>query len=264
MPAEPRPPGPAQLFDLTGRTALVTGASRGIGWQIAQALAAAGAHVVMNARAPEALESRAAQMAGWGLSAEAVAGDVAAEGMARALVDGALDRHGRLDILVSNVATSVRKPFLDQCEAEFARVIDVALTAGWRLAHAAAPAMAEAGFGRMIFISSINAILARPGIHGYVAAKSALEGLVRALAVELAPSGITANAIAPGYFLTDGNKALRTERPEFEGQIAGRIPAGRWGRTEDLAAAALALAAPAAAYTTGTVQVIDGGLTVAL
>lgn len=259
---EPAPP--ARLFDLTGQVALVTGASRGIGWAIAQALGAAGAHVVINARDEKTLAERQSQLAGWGLSAEAIALDVGAGGEAARLVDAVVGRHGRLDILVSNVAGTLRKPLVEQTDDDWTRVIDVALSAGWRLARATAPAMIEAGYGRMVFVSSINAILARGGIAGYVAAKSGLEGLVRSLAVELGPHGITANALAPGYVVTDGNRALRTQRPAFVDQIAERAPVGRWGTPDDLATAALYLTAPASAYTTGAVHVVDGGLTIAL
>jgi len=158
----------------------------------------------------------------------------------------------------------MRKPLVEQTEEDWHDVIDMALSSAWRLARAAAPVMAAAGYGRMVFVSSINAILARPDISGYVAAKSALEGLVRSLAVELGPHGITANALAPGYIVTDGNKPLRTERPDFVDQIAQRTPVRRWGQPDDLATVALYLAAPASAYTTGAVHVVDGGLTVAL
>jgi gluconate 5-dehydrogenase len=229
---------------------------------MAGALAAAGAHVVLTARNADALAARKAEMDAAGLSCEVAAFDVADPPAARAAVADTAARHGRLDIIVSNVARSVRKPLMEQTEEEWQGVLDTALTAGWRLAHQAAPVMARNGWGRMIFVSSINARIVRPHVSAYAAAKAALEGLVRSLAVELAPSGITANAIAPGYFLTDGNAALRAERPEFEGRISGRIPAGRWGSPDELATTALYLASPASSYTTGSVLVVDGGMTV--
>jgi gluconate 5-dehydrogenase len=231
---------------------------------MAGALAAAGAHVVLNARSADALAGRLADMERWGLSAETIASDVSGSGEAAKLVETVVGRHGRLDILLSNVAGTARKPLLEQTDGDWDRVIDVTLSTGWRLARAAAPSMVAAGYGRMIFTSSINAILARPSIPGYVAAKSGLEGLVRGLAVDLGEHGITANAIAPGYFLTEGNRPLRTERPDFEAAVAARTAAGRWGDPPDLATAALYLASAASAYTTGTVLVVDGGLTVKL
>lgn len=259
--APPRPP--AALFDLSGRIALVTGASRGIGWSLARTLAAAGAHVALTARQAGPIEARAAALRGWGHSAEALAFDVTDAAAARAAVEGLIARRGRLDILVSNAAGTLRKPFLEQDEGEWARVLDVALTAAWRLARAAAPAMAQAGFGRILFVSSVNAVAARPEIHGYVAAKAGLEGLVRGLAVELAPHGITVNALAPGYIRTEANAALRA-RPGFAEMITRRTPAGRWGWPSDLEAAALALVAPASGWTTGSIVTVDGGLTAAL
>ena len=255
---------PSDLFDLTGRVALVTGASRGLGWAMAGALAAAGAHVVMTARDGAALEVRIGEMRAAGLRGEVAAFDVDDERSVRETVAGIAERHGRLDVLVSNVARSVRKPFLEQTEEEWRGVIDTTLSAGWRLAHAAAPVMARQGWGRMVFVSSINARIVRPHVSAYAAAKAGLEGLVRSLAVELAPAGITANGIAPGYFLTDGNSALRAEQPDFEARISARTPTGRWGHPEDLATTALYLASPASGQTTGCVVTVDGGTTVTI
>jgi gluconate 5-dehydrogenase len=190
--------------------------------------------------------------------------DVTDAEAARAAVAAIADRHGRLDILVSNAAGTIRRPFLEQDEADWQRVLDVALTASWRLARAAAPVMASAGFGRMLFVSSINAVAARPEIHGYVAAKAGLEGLVRALGVELAPKGITVNGLAPGYIETELNEPLRTGNPAFAQRIVARTPAARWGLPADLEAAALCLCAPASGWTTGSIVTVDGGLTAAL
>jgi gluconate 5-dehydrogenase len=219
-------PSPARLFDLPGRSALVTGASRGLGWVMAQALAAAGAEVVLVARGAEAVEARRDELRAAGLKAHALALDIAAPGAAATAVIFAQAQTGRLDILLSNVAASVRKPVTDLCEDEWQHVLTHGVTLGWRLAQAAAAPMRRAGGGRMIFVSSINARVVRGEMAAYAAGKAALEGLVRALAVELGPDNITANAIAPGYFLTDGNAALRRERPEFEARIAGRTALG--------------------------------------
>ncbi|MCP8938455.1 SDR family oxidoreductase [Alsobacter sp. SYSU M60028] len=255
---------PAKLFDLTGQVALVTGASRGLGWTMARALAAAGAAVVITARDAATLERRAGELRDAGARCEAMAFDVADGPAVDAAVAETGARFGRLDILLSNAGLTSRKPLLEQSDEDWTRVIDADLTAGWRLARAAARLMVPAGRGRMVFTSSIMGVVARPTVTGYVAAKAGLNGLVRALAVELAPAGVTVNAIAPGYFRTEGNESLRRGDPGFEARISARTPAGRWGEPRELAAAALYLASPAAGYTTGTVLTVDGGLTAAI
>lgn len=260
--ASPAPPSAA--FNLTGQVALVTGASRGLGWAMARALAGAGARIVLNGRDPATLEPRRRELEAFGLQAEVSAFDVTDGPAAEAAVAAIGARHGRLDILLSNAAVTVRKPLLEQTEEDWRGVIEADLTASWRLARAAARLMVRDGYGRIIMTSSINATIARPTITPYVAAKAGLHGLVRALAVELAPSGVTVNAIAPGYFLTDGNAATRRSDPGFEARISARTPAGRWGDPDELGAAVVYLASRAAAYTTGSVLTVDGGMTAAI
>ena len=158
----------------------------------------------------------------------------------------------------------MRKPALEQTDEDWSRVLDTDLGAGFRLAREAARLMVPAGYGRILFTSSINAMIVRPGMVGYAAAKTGMIGLVRVLAVELAPKGVTVNALAPGYFLTDGNAPTRTADPGLEARIAARTPMGRWGKPDELAAAALYLVSRAAGYTTGSVLTVDGGMTVAI
>lgn len=254
-------PTPAQLFDLSGQCALVTGASRGLGWAMAQALAGAGAEVVLVARGAEAVEARRDELRAARAGRHALALDISLPGAAQQAVDFALERTGRLDILLSNTAVSAHVPVTELTEDDWQRVLTNGVTVGWRLAQAAVPPMRKNGRGRMIFVSSINARIVRHEMAAYAAAKAALEGLVRSLSVELGSDGITANAIAPGYFLTDGNAPVRRERPEFHDWIAGRTALGRWGAPENLATAALYLASPASSYTTGSVLLVDGGIT---
>jgi gluconate 5-dehydrogenase len=258
------PLSPARLFDLAGQVAVVTGSSRGLGWVMAQALAAAGARVVLNGRDETALAARVGELSAAGFAAEAWCGDAADARTAPATLAEIAARHGRLDILIANAAATVRKPALEQTDDDWARVIGAALTGPFVLAREAGRIMQAAGRGRIIVTSSINGMVIRPGMVGYAAAKTGLFGLVRVLAVELAPHGVTVNALAPGYFLTDGNSATRAADPGFEGRIAARTPMQRWGRPEELAAAALFLAAPASSYMTGSIVTVDGGLTVAI
>jgi gluconate 5-dehydrogenase len=242
-------------MELEGKVALVTGASGGIGAAVARGLHAAGASLGLLSRSGDDLGLERA------LGLVCDVRDRTAVGVA---VGEVVERFGRLDILVSNAAGTSRKPLLEQTDADWESVIQADLTAGWRLAREAARIMIPARYGRMIFTSSIMGFVARPTVTGYVTAKTGLHGLVRALAVELAPSGITVNALAPGYFLTDGNSAVRRENPAFESWIAGRTPAGRWGDPPELGGAALYLASRAATYTTGSVLTVDGGLTAAI
>ncbi len=173
---------------------------------------------------------------------------------------GALDR---LDILVSNAGIIVRKPLLETSDADWQTVIDTDLTAGFRLAREAARLMVKQRSGRIIVVSSIMGHIARPTIASYVASKAGLHGLVRALGVELAKDGVTVNAIAPGFFPTEANKAVYEDRA-FHDWICQRTPAGRWGDPAELGAAAVFLASAASSYCTGQVLTIDGGMTAAV
>lgn len=246
-------------FSLAGKIALVTGASRGLGWAMAQALAGAGAELVLNGRDPATLEARANELRAAGTTCRILPFDVA-DGAAVTRSVASLER---LDILVSNAGIIARKKLLETSDAEWQSVIDTDLTAGFRLAREAARLMVPRRAGRIIIVSSIMGLIARPTIASYVTSKSGLHGLVRALAVELASEDITVNAIAPGYFPTDVNTAVYND-PAFHDWICQRTPAGRWGDPAELGGAAVFLASPAASYCTGQVLAIDGGMTAAL
>ncbi len=244
-------------FDLTGRLALVTGSSRGLGWAFAQALAAAGARVLLHGRDVAALDARAAAL---GPAAAGILPFDVTDGPA---VAAAMAGLGPLDILVNNAGGTIRKPTLETTDAEWAQVIDTDLTACFRLSREALRLMVPRGRGRIIMVSSIMGHLARPTIPAYVTAKTGLHGLVRALAVEFAPHGVTVNAIAPGYFPTEANAGVRGDAV-FHDWVVSSTPMRRWGDPAELGGAAVFLASDAASFITGTVLTVDGGFTAAL
>jgi len=251
------------MFELKGKVALVTGASRGLGWAMAQALARAGAHVMVNARDAAAVRGRVDELAASGLSGEAAAFDVTDATAGAAAIQGAVARHGRFDILVANAGIQHRSPIAEFPIEDFRRVIDTNLTAVWSLAKEAARAMQPAGRGRIVITGSMSAIAARPTISAYVASKGAVHALTRQLGVELARDGITVNCIAPGFFATEMNTAL-IEDAAFNGWVGTRTPAGRWGRLDEIGPAAVFLASDEASFVNGHVLVVDGGFTASM
>jgi gluconate 5-dehydrogenase len=250
-------------FDLKQKVALITGASRGLGWAMAQSLASAGAHVVLNARDGAALDTRVAELRAQGLSGEAAAFDVNDAAAAAACVAGIALRHGRFDILVANAGINHRAPIGAFERADFERVIGTNLTAVWVLCKSAAKEMVPRRAGRIIMTGSISAINARATISAYVASKGAVHALTRQLAVELALDRITVNCIAPGFFATEMNTPLLADA-EFNDWVCKRTPAGRWGSLREIGPAAVFLASDEDSYVTGLVTTVDGGFTAAM
>lgn len=241
-------------FRLDGRTALVTGSGRGLGWEMAKGLAEAGARVLLHGRSLERLAPRLAELHAAGRAADAVAFEMAD----RAAMAASLSKAGPIDILIHNVGERDRRPFTEIAPDEFARLVDTDLSAGQALIRLAVPGMAQRGWGRLILVTSIAAELAAPGASSYIAAKAGLAALARALAAEFAAQGITSNAISPGFFATETNEALIAS--PAGGRMRLRCPARRWAEPWEIVGAAVFLASPAAAYVNGHTLTVDGGV----
>jgi 2-deoxy-D-gluconate 3-dehydrogenase len=241
------------MFDLSGRTALVTGARTGIGRGIAVGLARAGADLVLHGHHDD-LDEVAAEVADLGRSVSRWVFDLSdPPGVASAAAS-----LPPVDILVNNAGVIRRGPALTRSPDDWTDVLDVNLNSAYFLTRAVGAGMVSRGSGKVIMIASVLSFQGGLNVAGYTASKHALVGLTRALANEWAPHGVQVNAIAPGYIVTNNTGALRADS-EREPEIRARIPAGRWGRPDDLAGAAVFLAAPASDYVTGHVLAVDGG-----
>ncbi|MEZ0075331.1 SDR family NAD(P)-dependent oxidoreductase [Planotetraspora sp. GP83] len=257
MAGPEKPSSAAALFDLSGRTALVTGASRGIGVRAARILDAAGARVVLCARDTARLEEVAATLRNEPLvvTADLTSGDGVA-----ALVGG-LERHSAVvDILINNAAANVAASAIDLSEQDWDRVQGLNLRSAFLLTRALAPGMAGRGWGKVVNVASVLGFVADTHLSAYVTSKAGLLGLTRALGAEWARHGVSVNALCPGWIDTEMTADVKS-RATFDQRVRRRTPIGRWGTADDLAGAFLFLSSPASDFMVGQALVVDGGLT---
>jgi gluconate 5-dehydrogenase len=251
------------MFDLTGKVALVTGSTRGIGYAIASGFGRQGATVVLNSRNQGPLDEAMNSLAQEGIVAYGAAFDVMDREQTKSAVQDIENRVGPIAILVNNAGLQKRVPLLD-CDVEtWDEVIQTNLSGVFFLTQQVAKGMVARRSGKIINICSLMSEVARPTIGPYTAAKGGLKMLTRAMAVEWAPFNVQANGIGPGYFATKMNSAL-VENKEFSEWICRRTPAGRWGKVEELVGPAVFLASPSADFMTGQILYVDGGILAAL
>ncbi|RFB79836.1 SDR family oxidoreductase [Methylovirgula sp. 4M-Z18] len=247
------------LFDLSGRRALVTGSSQGIGFALARGLADAGAHAILNGRDAEKLARAAATIDG----ASQVAFDATDHAQVRAAIDHLEETSGPIDILVNNAGMQYRSPLEDFPADAFERLLQTNIASVFHVGQAVARHMIKRGRGKIINIASVQTSLARPSIAPYTATKGAVGNLTKGMATDWAKYGLQCNAIAPGYFDTPLNAALVAD-PAFSAWLERRTPAGRWGRVEELVGACVFLASDASSFVNGQVIYVDGGITASL
>ena len=251
----------ALTLDLTGKVAIVTGSSRGLGRAMAAALAEAGADLVVTSRHPESLKPVCEQLASFGRRVLPIRLDVREQQDIRDMAEKTVQHFGRVDILVNNAGMNIRKRALDLTWEEWDAVLDTNLKGVFFCAQAVAPDMLRRGWGRIINIGSATCVTAYPHINAYCASRGGIMQMTKSLAAEWGPDGVTCNILAPGWFRTEQNRVL-WENPEWVEGLNRRIPVGRMGNPPDLGAAVVYLASEASSYVNGELFLIDGGFTI--
>jgi 2-dehydro-3-deoxy-D-gluconate 5-dehydrogenase len=250
------------LFDLTGKVAIVTGGNGGIGLGMAEGIASCGANVVVAGRNPEKAATALETLRAHGVQATFVAADVTSKAECQKLVAETLSAFGRLDILVNNAGTSIRKMPQDFTEEEWHHVLDTNLTSAFLCSQAAYPAMKQAGAGKMINIGSMMSLFGAPYATPYASSKGGIVQMSRALATAWAKDNIQVNAVLPGWIDTDLTKRARQQVTELHANVEKRTPAGRWGVPHDMSGIAAFLASKASDFVTGAAIPVDGGFSI--
>jgi gluconate 5-dehydrogenase len=253
----------SKLFDLTGKRALVTGSGQGIGYAIAQGLAAHGASVVLNGRSAVRVEQAAKELRAGGAEVSVALFDVTDGDAVAAAIDTVEKDIGPIDILVNNAGMQFRAPLEDFPADKWQELLQTNISSVFFVGQAVARHMIRRKAGKIINIASVQSELARPNIAPYTATKGAVRNLTKGMCTDWARHGLNINAIAPGYFKTPLNQAL-IDNPEFSGWLEKRTPAGRWGNVDELVGAAVFLASPASSFVNGHVLYVDGGITASL
>jgi len=250
------------MFDLSGRVAIVTGGNGGIGLGMARGLAQAGASIVVAARNPEKNAAAVRELEGLGAKAFALEVDVADQAACRAMVQSTLEKFGRLDILINNAGTNIRKQPEDYSQDEWHLILDTNLSSAFMCSQAAYPALRDAGGGKIIMIGSMMSIFGASFTAPYAATKGGIVQMARALACAWAKDNIQVNSVLPGWIDTELTVRGRRDVPGLEERVVARTPAGRWGVPDDFAGIAAFLASPASDFLTGTAIPVDGGYSV--
>lgn len=251
------------IFDLTGRTALVTGSSQGIGYALARGLAKAGAEVVLNGRDTDKLNEAASSLRAAGATVDQLAFDVTDHGAVRNAIDGFESAKGSIDICVNNAGMQHRTELENFPADAFEKLLQTNISSVFNVGQAVARHMISRKAGKIINIASVQTSLARPSIAPYTATKGAVGNLTKGMATDWAKHGLQCNAIAPGYFDTPLNAALVAD-PEFSAWLEKRTPAGRWGDVDELVGACVFLSSDASSFVNGHTLYVDGGITASL